>query len=93
MGQAVLNHTRMPHSTVIPGEQNDVERDPRFDRPFGKLTVLSKVEGLTTLSEVDPSTWLRVDAEQDRSIEGESRELGGNQIIPDLPPPSAGDDE
>jgi hypothetical protein len=48
--------------TVIPGEQNDVLRDPWFDM-------------LTTLSEVDPSTKLRVDAELSRSIEGESRKL------------------
>ena len=41
-----------------------------FGRPFDKLTVLSKVEGLTALSKVDPSTSLRVDAEQCRSIEG-----------------------
>ena len=43
-----------------------------FDKPFDKLTVLSKVEGLTVLSKVegltvlseaDPSTSLRVDAE------------------------------
>ncbi|MDH3558641.1 MAG: hypothetical protein OES18_22580 [Deltaproteobacteria bacterium] len=26
---------------------------PWFDRPFDRLTVLSKVEGLTTLSEVE----------------------------------------
>ena len=50
--------------TVIPGEHNDVERDPWFDK-------------LTTLSEV----------------EGESRELAENQIILDLPPTPAGDDE
>jgi hypothetical protein len=31
------------NNTVIPGEQNDIGRDPWFDR-------------LTTLSEVDPST-------------------------------------
>jgi hypothetical protein len=41
-----------------------------FGRPFDRLTVLSKVEGLTALSKVDPSTSLRVDAEQRRSIEG-----------------------
>jgi hypothetical protein len=51
-----------------------------FDKPFDRLTVLSKVEGLTALSKVDPSTQLRVDAEpfgleltaerQCRSIEG-----------------------
>jgi hypothetical protein len=51
-----------------------------FDKPFDKLTVLSKVEGLMALSRVDPSTSLRVDAEpfgleltaerQCRSIEG-----------------------
>ncbi|KPK27808.1 MAG: hypothetical protein AMK69_09845 [Nitrospira bacterium SG8_3] len=41
-----------------------------FGRPFDKLTVLSKVEGLTALSKVDPSTKLRVDAELCRSIEG-----------------------
>ena len=41
-----------------------------FDKPFDKLTVLSKVEGLMALSKVDPSTSLRVDAEQSRSIEG-----------------------
>jgi hypothetical protein len=27
-----------------------------FDKPFDRLTVLSKVEGLTVLSKVDPST-------------------------------------
>jgi hypothetical protein len=37
-----------------------VGRDPWFDRPFGRLTVLSRVEGLTILSEV----------------EGESRKVG-----------------
>jgi hypothetical protein len=52
-------------------------RDPWFDRPFDKLTVLSKVEGLTTSGEVDPTTWLRVDAEQRPSIEGESRNIIG----------------
>jgi hypothetical protein len=41
-----------------------------FDKPFDRLTVLSKVEGLTALSLVDLSTWLKVDAEQSRSIEG-----------------------
>jgi len=41
-----------------------------FDKPFDKLTVLSKVEGLMALSKVDPSTSLRVDAEHCRSIEG-----------------------
>ena len=30
---------------VIPGEPNDCGRDPWFDRPFGRLTVLSRVEG------------------------------------------------
>ena len=30
---------------AIPGESNDVGRDPWFDRPFDRLTVLSKVEG------------------------------------------------
>ena len=49
--------------TVIPCEQNDFERDPRFD-------------GLTALSEV----------------EGESRKLSENQIIPDPLPTLAGDD-
>jgi hypothetical protein len=38
------------NKTVIPGELNAVssrwvERDPWFDRPFDKLTVLSQVEG------------------------------------------------
>jgi hypothetical protein len=56
--------------TVIPGEPKDVGRDPWFDR-------------LTTLSQVDPSTKLRVDAEQSRSIEGESRKLEEDQIILD----------
>ena len=55
-------------------------RDPWFDI-------------LTTLSEVDPSTKLRVDAEQSGSIEGESRKIRRNQIILDLPPKAAGDDE
>ena len=41
-----------------------------FGKPFDKLTVLSKVEGLTALSKVDPSTSLRIDAKQCRSIEG-----------------------
>jgi hypothetical protein len=27
--------------------------DPLFDRPFDRLTVLSRVEGLTTLSKVE----------------------------------------
>ncbi len=61
-------------------------RDPWFDRPFDKLTVLSRVEGLTTLSEVDPSPQLRVDAEQRRSIEGESRKPVENQNILDPGP-------
>ena len=34
------------------------------------LTLNKSYEGLTVLSKVDPSTSLRVDAEQDRSIEG-----------------------
>jgi hypothetical protein len=64
------------HKTVIPrrrrrdlrpGEPNDVGRDPWFDRPFDKLTVLSRVEGLTTLSEA----------------EGESRKPVENQTILD----------
>ncbi len=42
--------------------------------PFDKLMALSKAEGpfgrLTALSKVDPSTSLRVDAEQCRNIEG-----------------------
>jgi hypothetical protein len=42
----------------------------KAEGPFDKLTVLSRVEGLTALSKVDPSTQLRVDAEQCRSIEG-----------------------
>jgi hypothetical protein len=58
---------------VIPGEPDHVERDPWLDRPFGRLTVLSKVEGLTTLSEV----------------EGESRKIGENQIILDPGSPPA----
>jgi hypothetical protein len=33
-----------------------------FREPFDRLTVPSKVEGLTALSKVDPSTWLRVEA-------------------------------
>jgi hypothetical protein len=41
---------------------------------FGRLTALSEVEGpfdkLMALSQVDPSTSLRVDAEHCRSIEG-----------------------
>jgi hypothetical protein len=63
---------------VIPGEPESlprtrygVGRDPWFDRPFDRLTVLSKVEGLTTLSEV----------------EGESRKIAENEIILDLPTP------
>jgi len=39
--------------SVIPDEHRFAERDPWFDRPFDRLTVLSKVEGLTTLSEVE----------------------------------------
>jgi hypothetical protein len=38
---------------VIPDEAAKGRRDPWFDRPFDRLTVLSKVEGLTTLSEVE----------------------------------------
>jgi len=38
---------------VIPDERRFAGRDPWFDRPFDRLTVLSKVEGLTTLSEVE----------------------------------------
>jgi hypothetical protein len=38
---------------VIPDESADGGRDPWFERPFDRLTVLSKVEGLTTLSEVE----------------------------------------
>jgi hypothetical protein len=53
--------------TVIPGEPEKIGRDPWFDRPFDKLTVLSKVEGLTTLSEV----------------EGESSKFARNQITLD----------
>ncbi|KPK30183.1 MAG: hypothetical protein AMK69_04175 [Nitrospira bacterium SG8_3] len=54
-------------NVVLPGEPEDFGRDPWFDRPFDKLTVLSKVEGLTTLSEA----------------EGESREVAEYQIILD----------
>jgi hypothetical protein len=43
--------------TVIPDESAPGGRDPwfgrPFDRPFDRLTVLSKVEGLTTLSRVE----------------------------------------
>jgi hypothetical protein len=39
--------------TVIPDESTRGRGDPWFDRPFDRLTVLSKVEGLTTLSEVE----------------------------------------
>ena len=60
-----------------PGEPNDCGRDPWFDRPFDRLTALSKVEGLTALSKV----------------EGESRKVARNQIILDPPSTSAGDDE
>jgi hypothetical protein len=52
--------------SVIPNERRLAGRDPWFDRPFDRLTVLSKVEGLTTLSEV----------------EGESSEGQFNQIFP-----------
>jgi hypothetical protein len=38
---------------VIPEELRFAGRDPWFDRPFDRLTVLSKVEGLTTLSEAE----------------------------------------
>jgi len=38
---------------VIPDKFTRGEREPWFDRPFDRLTVLSKVEGLTTLSEVE----------------------------------------
>jgi hypothetical protein len=33
---------------------------PWFDRPFDRLTVLSKVEGLTTLSEVEGESRLQI---------------------------------
>jgi len=39
--------------SVIPDERHLAARDPWFDRPFDRLTVLSKVEGLITLSEVE----------------------------------------
>jgi hypothetical protein len=42
--------------------------DPWFDRPFDRLTVLSKVEGLTTLSQ--PVESLKVE-----QVEGESSVL------------------
>lgn len=45
-------------------------RDPWFDRPFDRVMVLSRIEGLTTLSEV----------------EGESRKLAENQTILDSAP-------
>jgi hypothetical protein len=38
---------------VIPDEPRFAVRDPWFDRPFDRLTVLSIAEGLTTLSEVE----------------------------------------
>jgi hypothetical protein len=38
---------------IILDERRFAGRDPWFDRPFDRLTVLSKVEGLTTLSEVE----------------------------------------
>ncbi|MCG6945298.1 MAG: hypothetical protein LJE87_08110 [Deltaproteobacteria bacterium] len=38
---------------VIQNERRLAGRDPWFDRPFDRLTVLSKVEGLTILSEVE----------------------------------------
>jgi len=38
--------------TAIPSSRHS-GLDPWFDRPFGRLTVLSKVEGLTTLSGVE----------------------------------------
>ena len=38
---------------VMPDESACGGRDPWFDRPFDRLTVLSRVEGLTTLSEVE----------------------------------------
>ena len=38
---------------VIPDESAAGGRDPWFDWPFGRLTALSKVEGLTTLSKVE----------------------------------------
>jgi hypothetical protein len=63
-------HSEKVLFSVIPGEPKDCGRDPRFD-------------GLTALSEVDPSTWLRVEAEQRRSIEGESRRGTKNKIVLD----------
>jgi hypothetical protein len=39
--------------SVIPDERRMAGRDPWFDRPFDSLTVLSNVDGLTTLSEVE----------------------------------------
>ena len=59
---------RLCHNTnVIPDESACGGRDPWFDRPFDRLTVLSKVEGLTTLSEV----------------EGESRKLLSSHLFLD----------
>jgi hypothetical protein len=65
---------RLGHNTnVIPDELRFAERDPWFDRPFDRLTVLSKVEGLTTLSEV----------------EGESRKLLSRHLFLDPGSPPA----
>jgi hypothetical protein len=43
---------------VIVDESACSGRDPWFDRPFDRLTVLSKVEGLTVLSKVEGLTTL-----------------------------------
>jgi len=41
--------------------------DPWFDRPFDRLTVLSEVEGLTTLSKVEGESRICLSALPDAS--------------------------
>jgi hypothetical protein len=38
---------------LLPSYRTRRRRDPWFDKPFDRLTVLSEFEGLTTLSEVE----------------------------------------
>jgi hypothetical protein len=66
----LLENAHLPFDKLMALSKAEGPFGRPFDRPFDRLTVLSEVEGLTALSKVDPSTSLRVDAEQCRSIEG-----------------------